>query len=178
MPQDSTQLLDILPLPPSSLPEHIRVVWTGLVSNTPRRHQLKHLFTINTERICAALYWLKANHRDYRSVTLDDEELNRWDPVFVTEELLGSIDHVSASTAEDSARAGFSTTSEDLDFEDHVFTTSGIIDVNCVSVSSTAATLQRVAELTQNHTINIGPCSHVQVDLVDFVEKFLGLIIC
>jgi hypothetical protein len=125
---------------------------------------LKHLFTVNTERIRAALYWLKANHRDYRSVTIDDEELNRWDPVFITEELLDSISQVSTSMAEDCARAGFSMISEDLNFEDQMFTSSGIIDVNCVSVSSTAATLERLAELTENHTIHIITGNHIKQD--------------
>jgi hypothetical protein len=164
VPQDTIRLLDILPLPPSSLPDHVRVVWTGLASETPQRHQLKHLFTVNTERIRAALYWLKANHRDYRSVTIDDEELNRWDPVFITEELLDSIGHISTSTTEDCARAGFSTISEDLNFEDQMFTSSGIVDVNCVSVCNTAATLERLAELTENHTIHIVTGNRIKQD--------------
>src|SRR5204863_6319964 len=67
VPQDTTQLLDILPLSPSSLPDHVRVVWTGAASDTPQRHQLKHLFTINTERVRAALIWLKAHHMGYQS---------------------------------------------------------------------------------------------------------------
>src|SRR5437762_2919743 len=45
VPQDMTLLLDILPLPSSSLPDHVRIVWTGAASDTPQRHQLKHLFT-------------------------------------------------------------------------------------------------------------------------------------
>jgi len=164
VPQDTTRLLDVLPLPPSSLPDHVRVVWTGVASETPQRHQLKHLFTVNTEQIRAALYWLKANHRDYCGVTIDEEELNRWNPVFMTEELLGSIGHVSMSTVEDCARAGFSTTSEDLNFEDHAFASSGIVDVNCVSVSSTATTLERLAELTENHTIHIVMGNRIKQD--------------
>ena len=155
VPQDTTQLLDILPLPPSSLPDHVRVVWTGAASDTPQRHQLKHLFTVNTERVRAALIWLKANHTGYQCVTIDDMELDRWPPVFVTEELLDSIAQVNSSTAEDCARASFAVTTDDVNFEDRMFTSSGIVDVNCVSVSSTSATLQRLAELTDNHTINI-----------------------
>ena len=85
------QLLEIHPLPPSLLPDHIRVVWTSAASDTPQQHQLKHLFTVNTERVRAALIWLKANHKGYQSMTIDDMELDRWPPVFVTEELLDSI---------------------------------------------------------------------------------------
>jgi|SRR5579859_820874 len=155
VPQDTTQLLDILPLPPSSLPDHVRVVWTGSASDTPRPHQLKHLFTVNTEKVRAALIWLKAHHTGYQSVTIDDMELDRWPPVFVTQELMDSIAQVSSSTAEDCARDGFSVTPDDVNFEDQMFTSSAIFDVNCVSLSSTAATLQRLAELTDNHTINI-----------------------
>src|SRR5439155_25828408 len=155
VPQDTTQLLDILPLPPSSLPDHVRVVWTGASSDTPQRHQLKHLFTVNTERVRAALICLKANHTCYQSVTIDDMELHKWPPVFVTEELLDSIAQVSSSTAEDCARAGFSVTADDVNFEDQMFTSSGIVDVNCVSVFNTSAALQRLAELNDNHTINM-----------------------
>src|SRR5438046_4584456 len=107
-----TQLLDILPLPPSSLPDHVRIVWTGAASDTPQRHQLKHLFTVNTERVRAALIWLKAHHMGYQSVKVDVIELDRWPPVFMTEELLDSIAQVSSSMAEDCARASFSRSEE------------------------------------------------------------------
>jgi hypothetical protein len=157
----------LAPLPPSSLPDHIRVVWTGVASDTPQRYQLKPLFTVDTERVRAALYWLKANHRHYHSVKIDDVELNRWRPVFVTEELLDSIAQVDASTVEARARSGFSVTSDDLNFEDHMFTSSAIVDVNCVSVSSTSTTLERLAELTQNHTINIVTGNCIQRDYTD-----------
>jgi hypothetical protein len=167
VPQDTTQLLDILPLPPASLPDHVRVVWTGIASDAPQRHQLKHLFTVSTERVRAALNWLKANHRDYRDVKIDNAELARWRPVFVTEELLDSIGQVTESTDGDCARASFSVTSDDLDFEDHMFTTSGIVDVNSVSVSSTSATLDRLAKLTQNHTINIVTGNRIKQDYTD-----------
>jgi hypothetical protein len=91
VPQDTTQLLDILPLPPSTLPDHVHVVWTGAVSDTPRPHQLKHLFTVNTEKVRAALIWLKVHHTGYQSVMIDNVELDRWPPVFVTQELMDSI---------------------------------------------------------------------------------------
>ena len=167
VPQDTTQLLDILPLPPSSLPDHVRVVWTGAASDVPQRHQLKHLFTINTDKVRAALIWLKAHHTGYQSVAINDMELDRWPPVFVTEELLHSIAQVSSSTAEDCARGSFSVTPDDVNFEDQMFTSSAIVDVNCVSVSSTSATLQRLAELTDNHTINIVTGNHIKQDFSD-----------
>src|SRR5579859_8240562 len=138
VPQDTTQLLDILPLPPSSLPDHVRVVWTGSASDTPRPHQLKHLFTVNTEKVRAALIWLKAHHTGYQSVTIDDMELDRWPPVFVTQELMDSIAQVSSSTAEDWTRGSFSVTPDDVNFEDQMFTSSAMVDVNCVSISSTS----------------------------------------
>jgi hypothetical protein len=167
VPQDTTQLLDILPLTPSSLPDHVRVVWTGASSDTPQRHQLKHLFTVNTERVRAALIWLKAHHTGYQSMTIDDMELDRWPPVFVTEELLDSIAQASSSTAEDCARSDFSVTSDDVNFEDQLFTSSGIVDVNCISVSSTSATLQRLMELTDNHIINIVTGNRIKQDHSD-----------
>lgn len=167
VPQDTTQLLDILPLSPASLPDHVRVVWTSVASDAPQRHHLKQLFTVSTERVRAALNWLKANHRDYRDVKIDNAELNRWQPVFVTEELLDSIGLVTGSTDGDCAQTGFSVTSDDLDFADHMFTTSGIVDINSVSVSSTSATLERLAELTQNHTINIVTGNRIKQDYTD-----------
>lgn len=128
---------------------------------------MKHLFTVNTERVRAALIWLKAHHTGYQSVTINDMELDRWPPVFVTEELLDSIAQVSSSTAEDCARASFSVTPDDVNFEDQMFTSSGIVDVNCVSVSSTSTTLKRLAELTDDHTINIVTGNRIKQDLSD-----------
>jgi len=170
------QLLDILPLSPSSLPNHVRAVWSGAPSETAERYQLKHLFTVSTERARAALYWLKRNHRDYHSVTIDDVELNGWQPLFVTEDLLDSIGHVSGSTAEDAARAGFGGTSDDLDHEHHMFTVSGIADVNCVSVPVNAMTLERLAALTDNHTIHMGNGNCIRRDHDEpsyFISAFL-----
>ena len=125
------------------------------------------MFTVNTEKVCAALIWLKAHHTGYQSVTIDDMELDRWPPVFMTEELLDSIAQVSSSVAKDCARGSFSVTPDDVNFEDQMFTSSAMVDVNCVSISSTSVTLQRLAELTDNHTINIVMGNRIKQDFSD-----------
>ena len=44
-PQDTTLLLDVLPMTPASLPDVIRVVWTG--KSAPDRDRLRSQFTVH-----------------------------------------------------------------------------------------------------------------------------------
>lgn len=55
LPQDTTKLLNILPLPPSNLPDIIRVVWVG----KPVRDVdgLRDYFSVRTRKVYDALVW-------------------------------------------------------------------------------------------------------------------------
>jgi hypothetical protein len=70
LPQDTTRLLDLLPMPLSALPDVARVVWAGRKSTGNRNHLQRH-FTIRTAKVYNALLWLCRNHEDYRHVTID-----------------------------------------------------------------------------------------------------------
>ena len=48
-----------------------------------------------------------------------------------------------------------------------MFTSSGIVDINCVSVSGTSTTLERLAVLTQNHTINIVTGNRIEQEHIE-----------
>ena len=81
----------------------------------------------------------------------------RWPPVFVTTSLLDSIGRTRDSIAEDISRSGFAT--EDIDSAEHdgdlPLTTSAILDTSEVSVSPDIATLQRLAQLKDEVTVNV-----------------------
>jgi hypothetical protein len=57
---------------------------------------------------------------------IDDVELNKWPPVFITEALLSSIARVQSGVAEDAMRDGFAT--EDADVEEF----QGSIPTYCI----------------------------------------------
>jgi hypothetical protein len=62
--QDTTKLLDLLPLSMSSLPDVVRVVWTN--KTAPDKARLHSYFTVRPQKIYNALRWLCRNHEDYR----------------------------------------------------------------------------------------------------------------
>ena len=68
LPQDTTRLLDLLPMSPSSLPEVVRVVWTGKAA--PEKTRLRSHFTVRKQKVYDALEWLCGHHEDYRQVTI------------------------------------------------------------------------------------------------------------
>ena len=53
LPQDTTLLLDVLPMTPASLPDVARVVWTG--KSAPDRDRIRSEFTVRREIIYNAL---------------------------------------------------------------------------------------------------------------------------
>jgi hypothetical protein len=78
LPQAPMKLLDILPLPPSSLPDIVRVVW---VSRPARNMDVfRDHFSIRTRKVYDALVWLIQNNEDYKDVAIDHSEFERWPP--------------------------------------------------------------------------------------------------
>ena len=75
LPQDTTELLNILPIPPSSLPDLVRVVWVG----RPVRNVdvLRDHFSVRTRKVYDALLWLVQNNEDYKDVTIDHSQFER-----------------------------------------------------------------------------------------------------
>ena len=49
LPQDTTLRLDILPMTPASLPDVVRVVWTG--KSAPERDRIRSQFTVRRETV-------------------------------------------------------------------------------------------------------------------------------
>ena len=116
LPQDTTLLLNILPMTPASLPDVVHVVWTG--KSAPDRDRIRSQFTVRREIVYNALQWLCRYNEDYRQVTINHDEFARWPPVFVaTTSLLDSIGRSRDSTDEDISRSGFAT--EDIDTVEH-----------------------------------------------------------
>ena len=155
LPQDTTLLLDLLPMSPALLPDIVCVVWTG--KSDPNRDQLCSQFTVRKEIVYNALQWLCQYNEDYRQVTIDREEFTRWPPVFIATSLLDSIAQTRESIDEDISWSGFAT--EDVDNAEHdgdlPLTTSAILDTSDVSVSPDIATLRRLAQLKDEITVNV-----------------------
>ena len=102
LPQDTTRLIDLLPMPPASLSDMVKVVWTG--KSKPDRSHLRSRFMVRKRKVYNALKWLVENHDDYRNnVNIDEERIKGWESIFITVELLDSIGHVSNSSVEDAS---------------------------------------------------------------------------
>lgn len=150
LPQNTTPFLHLLPPAPSVLPDIIRVVWLG--SPRPRGVDLQSHFQIRTERVLSALTWLCSNHEDYKGtdgVQIDYDELQRWGTVRIASELIDSITVASASIGPDiTSRSGFATEETDTVYHqgDLPFDASAILDVNNISLSDTAVTLNALRE--------------------------------
>jgi len=86
LPQAPTKLLDVLPLPPSSLPDIVHVIWVG----RPVRNVdvLRDHFSVRTHKVYDALVWLIHNNEDYKDVTIDRSLFEHWPPVWVADDLL------------------------------------------------------------------------------------------
>src|SRR6266516_2677003 len=130
LPQDTTHLIDLLPMSPSSLSDIVKVIWMG--KSKPDRSRLRSRFMVWKHKVYNALKWLVDNHEDYRNnVTIDDERINDWESTFIAVELLDSIGHISNSSIEDTTQDGFAMDNPDDDTaHDLPFTSSAIIDVN------------------------------------------------
>jgi Domain of unknown function (DUF6570) len=161
VPQNTTRLLDILPVSPDALADIAHVVWVG--TSQPDITKLAPQFTVRKSKVIAALNWLCEHHEDYRHVAIDTSELNKWPSVFITEALLSSIARVQSGAAEDAMRDGFAT--EDIDIEEFEgnipASVSAIIDVNNTSKPSHLLMLQELQNLQSNLTINVVPGSKV-----------------
>jgi len=171
LPQDTTRLIDLLPMSPTSLSDMVKVVWTG--KSKPDRSRLRSRFMVRKHKVYNALKWLVDNHEDYqKNVTIDEERINAWESTFVAVELLNSIGHVSDSSVEDAARDGFAMDNPDdddiaddddndnADAADHTvydlpFTSSGIVDTNNIAEVPDATTLNRLAQLKADITANV-----------------------
>ena len=154
LPQDTTRLLDVLPISPASLSDLVYIVWVG---NAPNRTKLSPFFTVRKQKVLDALRWLCNNHDDYRNVTINDTELSNWDSVFITENLLNSIAQVSDTSTDDASRSGLAT--EEIDNVnvdgDLPMTSSIILDTNSVKDSPDLTTLDMLTKLKTVTVINI-----------------------
>jgi len=161
LPQDTTRLIDLLPMSPASLSDMVKVVWTGKCK--PDRSRLRSRFMVRKHKVYNALKWLVDNHDDYRNnVTIDEEMIKAWESTFIAVELLDSIGHVSDSSVEDAARDGFAMDNPDNDDiadddtnHDLPFTSSGVVDVNNIAEVPDATTLNRLAQLKGHITANV-----------------------
>jgi hypothetical protein len=134
LPQDTTRLIDLLPMSSASLPDIVKVIWTG--RSTPDKSHLKSQFTVRKREVYDALQWLVKNHEDYRNhVTINEEMMSGWKDTFVAVELLETIGRVSDPSAEDASRDGFGMDNHDDDetVGDLPFTSSGVVDVNNIA---------------------------------------------
>lgn len=155
LPQDTTELLNILPRQSSSLPDIVRVVWVGRpVQNVD---MLRDHFSVRTQNVYDALRWLVENNEDYKDVTIDQSQFDRWPPVWVPEELLQMAGVLDDGSQEDNARMGVAT--EDVDTlnidGDLPITSSGIVDIDRVSQSSMLDTLQHISLWKDDKVINV-----------------------
>jgi hypothetical protein len=154
-PQDTRALLNILPVPPSRLPDTIRVVWTG--KSSPSLVELRNTLSVRTQRVYDALLWLCAHHEDYRNVTVDYAEFARWPAVYIAEDLLTTMGHISNNISEQIDRAG-PADEDDIDsfnVRHDIITSSGILDTNDISQSANAITLRRLASLSDEDHIKV-----------------------
>ena len=161
VPQNTMRLLDILPISPDSLTDIAHVVWVG--KSEPEISKLAPQFTVRKQKVIDALSWLQRNHEDYRNITIDNIELQKWPSVFITEALLNSIARLRSGEAEDALRDGFATEQVDVDefHGDIPNTSSGIIDINNISRSRHLNTLEELQTLQNRFTINVVPGTKV-----------------
>jgi hypothetical protein len=155
LPQDTTELLNILPLPSSSLPDIVRVVWVG----RPVRNAdvLRDHFRVRTQKVYDALRWLVRNNEDYKDVVIDNAQFERWPPVWVPDELLDLAETLQDGSDEDNARMGIATVDVDtpeVDGNLHI-TATGIVDIEGVSRPSELDALQHISLWKSNKAINV-----------------------
>src|SRR5579859_3579861 len=156
LPQDTTKLLTILPLPPSNLPDKVGVVWVG----KPVRDidGLHDYFSVRTHKVYDALIWLIQNNEDYKEVTIDHSQFEHWPPVWVAENLLDLAGAMDDGGREDNARIGIAT--EDFDNTelapgDVPMMALGIIDTAAVSEPVWLHAIQQISLSKSDQTINV-----------------------
>lgn len=155
-PQDTRQLLDLLPLPRNQLPDIARVVWTG--KTAPTSAELESKLSVRTAKVYDALQWLCTHNEDYRDVAINHDEFARWPPVFIVSELMDNMGYISDNVVEEMSRAGVAPDVA-LDAEEGAESDeihmSGILDVNNIDRSPNAITLERLASMTSEHVISV-----------------------
>ena len=159
VPQNTLRLLDVLPMSPHSLADIAHVVWVG--KTEPDLSKIRPQFSVRTNKVVTALKWLKDHHEDYRNITIDSNEIDKWPSVFITESLLNTIGRVRNGGAEDASRNGFAT--EDLDTEyfqgDIPNVISAVLDVNNTVKPTHLIMLKKLEEMSKevekNLTINV-----------------------
>src|SRR5579859_7288698 len=156
LPQDTMKLLTILPLPPSNLPDIVRVVWVG----KPVRDidGLRDYFSVRTSKVYDALVWLTQNNEDYKEVTIDHAQFERWPPVWVAENLLDLAGAMDDGGQEDNTRIGIATEDSDnaeMAPGDVLMTASGIIDTAGVSEPAQLHAIQQISLSKSDRTINV-----------------------
>src|SRR5947207_2315096 len=88
VPQNTLRLLDVLPISPDSLADIAHVVWVG--KTEPDLSKIRPQFSVRTNKVVTALKWLKDHHEDYRNITIDNNEIDKWPSVFITDSLLNT----------------------------------------------------------------------------------------
>src|SRR5579859_5361467 len=156
LPQDTTKLLNILPLAPSNLPDIVRVVWVG----KPVRDidGVRDYFSVRTSKVYDALVWLTQNNEDYKEVMIDHAQFEHRPPVWVAENLLDLAGAMDDGGQEDNTRIGIATEDSDnaeMAPGDVPMTASGIIDTAAVSEPAQFHALQQISLSTSDRTINI-----------------------
>jgi hypothetical protein len=152
---------------PSSLPDFVRVVWTG--KSSPNKSHLRSSFTVRREKVYRALKWLCEHHEDYRHVTIDEERMSTWESTFIVNELLDSMRQVSDPAAEDASKSGFATEDPDVDGVegDIPLTVSGMLDVNNTTQPTASAMLSQLADLKREITVNVVTGQSILKDFTD-----------
>jgi hypothetical protein len=156
LPQDTTKLLDILPLPESNLPDIVRVVWVG--KPVQEIDRLRDYFSVRTRKVYDALVWLTQNNEDYKDVTIDHGQFERWPPVWVAENLLELAGVLDAGGQEDNSRIGVASEDSDdveMSMGDVQMTASGIIDTTAVSEPAQLRSIQQISLSKSDQTINV-----------------------
>ena len=145
LPQDIMELLNILSLPSSSLPDIVRVVWVG----RPVRNMdiLQDHFSMRTRKVYDALVWLIENNEDYKDMAIDHSQFERWPPIWMAQELLDIVGGLEDGSEEDNARMGVAMGDVDnAELEgDLSLTISGIVDIEGISQPTQLTALQHIS---------------------------------
>src|SRR5579859_4380530 len=119
---------------------------------------LRDYFSVRTRKVYDALVWLKQNNEDYKEVTIDHAQFERWPPVWVAENLLDLAGAMDDGGQEDNSRIGIATEDSDnaeMAPGDVPMTASGIIDTAGVSEPAQLRAIQQISLSTSDRTINV-----------------------
>jgi Helitron helicase-like domain at N-terminus len=149
VPQDTSELLTLLPQHPAKLAETMKLVWVG--KEKTDKDQVQSQATCHLLLALKALEWLCANHADYKNgaVEIDYAVLNGLPAVFLVDDLVNSMGFVSDSAAKDAARSGVAVVDPDNEVisGNLPFSASAILDTNGVGKSTDSLTLEELIRL-------------------------------